>query len=364
MMKKLVILLALLPLAACQIRTKPAERVRQPVDTVGFASHQWQMDSLMDRINRQYSSVIDSLWQRDGIEDNTSWRVVISPHDDYTYVGPLYPAVLKPVKARTLFMFGVAHKARLLGLEDKIVFGTYPYWKTPAGEVKISKVREELMSRLPEDLYIVSDSMEAIEHSLEALVPFIQYDDPQVEIVPILVPYMSYDRMDSIAGPVAKAIESIVKAKGWKWGKDYAIVISTDAVHYGDEDWGGQNYAPYGSDSAGYAMAVAHEHVIIDSCLAGPLKPEKLKLFTEYTVQKEDYRQYKWTWCGRYSVPLGLLTAYDLQQDLQAPPLNGVMVGYYTSIDHKSIPVKDIAMGVTAPANIHHWVGYAAIGYK
>lgn len=43
--------------------------------------------------------------------------------------------------------------------------------------------------------------------------------------------------------------------KGLEWGRDFCIVISTDAVHYGDKEWGGKNYAPYGTDSAGYAKA-------------------------------------------------------------------------------------------------------------
>ncbi len=363
-MKKLVFLILLLPLISCRPGAGKIARVRQPVDTVGFASHAWQMDSLMHRINRQYDGLMDSMREKAGIESNTSWRLAISPHDDYTYVGPLYPLVLQPLKAKTVIMFGVAHKARLLGLENKLVFDTYPYWKTPYGDLKMTDLREDLIRLLPKDIYTVNDSMQGMEHSLEAIVPFLQYYDRNVKFIPILVPYMSYERMDSIAKPLANALAKLVKEKGLEWGRDFAIVISTDAVHYGDEDWGGQNYAPYGADSTGYLRAVLHEHGIIDTCLNGELSPEKIRDFFQYTVKENNYKDYKWTWCGRYSVPLGLLTAYYLQKDMGEDPLEGVSVGYFTSIDHDTIPVHDIGMGVTAPARLSHWVGYAAEGYR
>jgi AmmeMemoRadiSam system protein B len=266
--------------------------------------------------------------------------------------------------AKTVFLFGVAHKAAELGLENRIVFESFPTWLTPYGVKDISGIREELLGRLPKDTYIVSDSMQAMEHSLEALIPILLYFNKDVEFIPILVPYMNFGRMDSIAAPLAEALAGIVSEKGWKWGKDFAFLVSNDAVHYGDEDWGGRNYAPFGVDSTGYHLAVLHEEEIIDSCLIGPVTPAKLKLFTQYTVQEENYRQYKWTWCGRYSVPLGLLTAWHLKEILGSKPLEGIKVGYLTSIDHERIYVDDLEMGVTAPANLHHWVGYAAIGYK
>jgi hypothetical protein len=82
------------------------------------------------------------------------------------------------------------------------------------------------------------------------------------------------------------------------------------------------------------------------------------------TLDDLDFRKYKWTWCGRYSIPLGLLTSFYLTELQHRKPLSGIPVGYSTSIEREPIPVKDIGMGVTAPANIHHWVGYPAIGYK
>ena len=102
---------------------------------------------------------------------------------------------------------------------------------------------------------------------------------------------------------------------------------------------------------------------IIKTCLIGPITPEKIKKFTEYTVKRKDYHAYKWTWCGRYSVPFGLLTSYHLSKLLDRNP-EGTLLGYASSIDHAHLRVDDLRMGTTAPANIHHWVGYVAVGYK
>ena len=358
-----IIILLFSMLFACQNKTSSRVKIRGFVDTVGFAHKAQQVDSVLHKIDLLFGDKIQHIRDSLGITPQTVWKVAISPHDDHAYASYLYPLLLQNIKAKKLIIFGVAHKARKLVLQDSLVFGTFDYWKGAFGNVKISPLRDEIISLLPRSTYTINDSMVAIEHSIEAFLPFLQkFVGQDIEIVPILVPYMSFERMQQIAPHLAKAIATVMRKHGLSWGKDLAIIISTDAVHYGDQDWGGSNFAYYGADTAGYERAVEHEHEII-SMLTGELNPEKIQLFTEYTVQDTNYKAYKWTWCGRYSVPMGLLTAYYLSQMLNEP-LHGTLLEYATSIDHPTLKVDDIGMGTTAPANIHHWVGYAAIGYK
>jgi len=352
-------IIGFLVLISCQQEIELETNVRPLADTIGFAQYDWQMDSILNRIYRTQNEYPDI--DRENTE--TVSKVLISPHDDYSYVGSLYPQTLQNIKANTVFLFGVAHKARLLNLEDQIIFDSYDAWKGPYGNVKVSKVREEILELLPIEIFQVNDSMQRMEHSVEAIIPFLQYYNRNVEIVSILVPYMSYDKMMEISKPLSDAIKNVITKRNWTWGKDYAFVISNDAVHYGDEDWGGKNFAYYGTDSIGYLQTMAHEEKIIEA-ISGELSPKKVKMFTEFTVEELDHKEYKWTWCGRYSVPFGLLTAYQLQQNLDSDPLVGKPIGYATSIDHPHIPVEDLNMGVTAPANGHHWVGYASINYE
>ncbi|MBN2175712.1 MAG: AmmeMemoRadiSam system protein B [Bacteroidales bacterium] len=333
------------------------KNIRSLADTVGFAQFGWQMDSVMDRIERMEKQDHEILhFQGDP-------KVIISPHDDYAYVGSLYPAALSNIRAKIIILFGVAHKARLLNLQNQVVFDSYDEWKCPYGPVKVSGIREEIIQNMPHSLMQVNDSMQRMEHSVEAIIPFLQYYNRNIEVVSILVPYMSFEKMQDIADTLAKAIKKATIDKGLVWGTDFAFVISSDAVHYGDEGWGGSNFATFGTDSAGYTQAVAYEHEILDT-LSGNLNPEKVKAFCNFTVDEKDFKQYKWTWCGRYSVPLGLLTAFYLNEAAGNEPLTGTQIGYATSIDHPTLEVKDLGMGLTAPANMHHWVGYAAIGYK
>lgn len=356
----LIIVYGLLTLTGCK-NAELTQAPRQPVDTVGFAQYSWQTDSLLARIERlqpvqlkEAETVFDS---------SASLRVAISPHDDYTYVGYLYPALLSHVRSDVVILFGVGHKARVFGIEDKIVFGSYRKWKSPRGSVEISELQNSIIKNLPEDQFLVHDSLQAAEHSMEALVPFLEYYNPDVKIIPIIVPAMSFERMESIASSLSEAIRKTMKEADLAWGTGWSIVISTDAVHYGNEDWGGKNYDRFGVDSAGYFQTVEYEKQIMSGMLEGNLTPEKIRAFSSCTVSENDYREYKWSWCGRYAVPLGLLTAYDISVKTEVP-LKGLAVGYSTSIANQPVPVADIGMGVTAPAKLTHWVGYAAVGYE
>jgi len=340
------------------------DKIRKPVDPVGYAIRASQMDSLMQRIQKLEGNKMTTAWDRYNLDKYSRWSLAICPHDDYTYANWLYPAILRNINARTVILVGVAHKSKMFSIENKLVFDSHNSWQGPYGPANVSSLREKIMNQLPRSVYVVNDSLQEVEHSLEALIPYLQYFNSKVEIVPILVPAMSFKTMDGIAFTLAMAIQKVMENASLSWKNDLAFVISNDAVHYGDEAWGGQNYAPYGCDSAGYKKALAHEYEIIGNCLTGIITKDKIRRFTEYTVQDTNYSIYKWTWCGRYSVPLGLLTCYYIQQNMRLGSLKGNLLGYSTSIGQKPIPVDDLKMGTTAIATLHHWVGYAAIGYR
>jgi MEMO1 family protein len=343
----------------CSVKTERMhpQKVRGLADTVGFAHLGFQMDSIAERIKRLYPEKVSG-------QPEDGWKTAICPHDDYTYAGWLYSALLKNIKAKTVIIFGVAHKAKNFNLDNRLVFDSFDFWHGAYGNVRVSGLREQIIKSLPADLYEVNDSMQIVEHSVEALVPFLQKQNPKTEIVSILVPYMRLNRMDSIGSQLSKVLYSIMAEEKLRWGEDLVLLISSDAVHYGDEDWGGKNYATFGTDSLGYQKAVALEKEIINTCFAGELSFGNAARFFNYTVSSDDYKEYKWTWCGRYSIPFGLLTSVHLQEIFQEKPLIGYPVGYGTSIDHPELPVNDLGMGKTAIANLHHWVGYPAIGFR
>jgi MEMO1 family protein len=326
-------------------------KIRPLRDTIGFAQYNWQMDSLMARIHR-------SGWREN---KGQSWKVAICPHDDYTYVGSLYPELLQNVRASNIILIGVAHKASALGIQDSLVFDSYTHWKGPWKDVPVSPARDELFDILKNKFAITSDTLQTVEHSVESMIPFLQYFNRDISVVSILVPAMSPDRMEECGKALSLAINSVAEKHNWKWGTDFALIITSDAVHYGNEDWGNADYAFFGCDTAGNNKAVKHEHEIIDNSLKGEITPEKIRLFSDYTISTDDYRQYKWTWCGRYSIPVGLWAANLLNE---GDSLTGYIAGYSTSITSTHIDVDDLMMGSTAIATDCHWVGYPAIDYR
>jgi len=363
-MKKLVpvvlFFLSILSGSLQQCQTNPDIVSRGLADTVGFAHLDWQMDSVMARIRVLNHDDLIRTQQPEG----TVWKTAICPHDDYTYAGWLYPAVLRNVEAGTVIIFGVAHQASLYHLENQLVFDSFKSWHGPYGAVKVSSLRDELISQLPGEMAIVHDSMEIVEHSVEALIPFLQYLNRNIEIISILVPTMDFETMQTISQHLAWALSAIMQQKNLHLGKDIALLISSDAVHYGDEEWGGKNYAPYGTDSMGNANAVSHELEIISTCFKGELTGDKIARFFAYTVNPDDFREYRWTWCGRYSIPFGLLTSQYLNSLQESSPLTGIPVAYATSISQLHLEVDDLRMGRTAVATPRHWVGYPAIGFR
>jgi AmmeMemoRadiSam system protein B len=344
--------------------------LRMQVDTIGFAQYSWQMDSVMSRITHSRLHpgnapvCYDTAWFQASREKAPDTALgVICPHDDYSYAGPLYESVLSTIRAPFVILIGVAHKARAMGIENRIVFGSPVSWKAPYGEVKISPLQKKLLEKLDTSCYLISDSLMNAEHSLEALVPFLQYYHRDLVILPLLVTAMNIERTEKITASLSDAISTLLQEEGLKWGTGYSIVISSDAVHYGDEGWGGKNFAAFDTGTEGYAKAFEKENYLLDSCLSGTIKPSKIRDFAAITVQQTDFREYAWTWCGRYSVPFGLSFIHELSEK-QNIVVQGRSIGYLSSLDHDRIPVEDLGMGLTAPASLHHWVGYPGVVYS
>ena len=347
------------------VPVKPAGGLRGLADTVGFASSAGQMDSVLAQCRVLAAPRNKAVLAENGWTDDTALAAAVCPHDDYAYAGRLYSLLMPHIRAKTVIIFGVFHKARIFAARDQLVFDTFEAWRGPYGPVRVSPVRDALIARLPEGDFVVDNDMQTVEHSVEGIVPWLQAFDRDVEIVPILVPYMDWDTLDRLAEEVSQALVAIMKEKGWRLGADVEIIASTDAVHYGDAGWGGSNFAEFGTDVDGYAQAVDRDRRLAASTLAGPLQRDHLREFMYTCVDPDDVTKYKLTWCGRFSVPFGLNVASRVSEGLDARTLVGTLLDYGTSVSEASLDLDLVpGLGVTAPNNLHHWVGYASIGYR
>jgi AmmeMemoRadiSam system protein B len=344
---------------------KPSESQRGQMDTVGFVTTPEQMDAVLEQSGPWASTRLDTKRTRHGWTKETWVSAAVCPHDDYYYASRLYSLVLPFIKAKHVIVFGVFHKARVFGCRDQLVFDSFQTWRGPYGPVTVSSLRTELIGRLPADAYVVDNDMQTVEHSVEAIVPWLQAFNRDVEIVSILVPYMEWETMDGLAADLTRALVTIMREKGWKLGEDVALISSADAVHYGDAGWGGGNYADFGADIEGYRAAVDRDRDLIASTLAGEVNRNALEEFLYTCVDRNDVMEYKLSWCGRFSVPFGLNVASRLCETIEGRPLQGTVLDYGTSVGESSLDLDAIpGLGTTAPNNLHHWVGYPAIVYR
>ena len=347
------------------VPVKSTDELRGLADDLGYATTAEQMDSVLTQSEVLSAPRAKEIQKETGWDPDTPFAAAVCPHDDYYYASRLYALIAPHVRAKTVILFGVFHKASVFNCRDQLVFDSFPAWRGPYGPVKVSPLREELMARLPKGDFIVNNDMQSVEHSVEGIIPWLQATDRKVQIVSILVPYMDWKTLDRISQSVSDALSQIMKEKGWKLGRDVAIIASSDAVHYGDSGWGGENFATFGTDIDGYAKAVDRDRALAEAQLTGPVERKKLKEFLYTLVDDQDVTQYKLSWCGRFSIPFGLDVASRVQKALSSKPLEGTLLDYGTSVAETSLDLDEIlGLGATAPNNLHHWVGYVAIGYR
>lgn len=145
---------------------------------------------------------------------------VVSPHAGYIYSGPVAGAVFSRIKfPPTFILIGPNHR----GEGKPFSITTAGSWKTPLGEVRIAE-------GLAGAILKASGRLEAdtiahrYEHSLEVQVPFLQYFEPGVRIVPILLSQARPDVYVEIGRAVARGLRET--------GEEAVIVASTDMTHY------------------------------------------------------------------------------------------------------------------------------------
>ena len=327
------------------------DSVRGQVDAVGFASTAEQMQKTWEL------SAEGPTPDRLGPSPAPGVIGALSPHDDYLYAGRVYRDVLPLVTAKTVIVIGVFHQYRKYRIRDRIVFDPYESWRTPDGPVTISPIREELLAAMQEGDALKDAAAHDAEHSIEAEVYWLRHVNPSVEIVPILAPATRFERLEEIATRLGDAIAASMKKRQWKLGKDVAIVISADAVHYGPDF----HQVPFGDGGVeAYTKAIARDRALLTGPIAGALDVEKIRTLYGTFVDPAAPDTYRVSWCGRFSIPFGMLVLRETAKATGLGTLRGMPLAYATSVGAPELRVRDVGLGETAPANLYHFVGYPA----
>ena len=323
--------------------------IRHFFDNVGFCTKPYQIETIV-KLSEKLEPGASKI--------RGNYFAVISPHDDHIYAGRVYIYAMPRVAgAKTVVIFAVTHhRARML-LKDPhgiIILDDYDRWDGPYGPVEVDRgFRQYIKTHLPSQYYMISNEAQKIEHSAEAMVPFLQYYNRKVRILSIMVTGMNYWRMKEVSEKLAAVLYSYMKEKGLKPGKDISFIISADNTHYGPDF----NYSVFGLDEEAHRKATAQDRELGEKFLSGLITEDKIRAFADRVWGEEI------PWCGRYSVPFGLLTLRKMAE-LMGRKMEGIAFRYGDSYSLGVLPAFRLGIGTTAPFSLKHWVGYWAIGYR
>ncbi len=346
---KRMMLLVLLGFAVCLI----GGEVRPVRDDVGFCWQKDQVNRLMDYLKSIETEVVDLPGLVAGI----------APHDDYLYAGRVYYPLFSRVKTREVVIFGVTHSSvrrRIGDPREKLIFDAYSYWTGPFKRVVVSGLREFLTGRLDKGSYLIDNGAHRWEHSIEAMIPFLQYFNPDIKITPIMVTGMDFDVMDRLSESLSTHIVAYMKKNNLELGKDIFFLISADANHYGRDF----DNAVYGEDRGAHEKGVARDKAIVGACLSGEMGSGKVRALTRELWGKT-YADYKDTlWCGKYSIPFGMLTVLKTVERVgNGSRLRGKVLRYSDTYTEGVLPLRDPGYGITAPFSFKHWVGFFSAAF-
>ncbi len=326
------------------VSAAPAQGTKPIRDNVGFCWNKHQMDRLINYLRKTEKAPAAP----------SNIIAAISPHDDYMYAARVYYPLYRVLRAKQVVIFGVTHSDVRHQIGDPhniLIMDNFENWPGLGRTVGISPLREYIKTHLDTSEFIVSNKAHALEHSIEALLPFLQYFNPNVKITPIMVTQMPYERMDAISDKLSAILADYVEENHLVPGKDIAFLISSDADHYG-EDF---DNSPYGENAKAHEEATANDRRIAHEDLDGILTSAKVR---DLTVQLKNI-----VWCGKFSVPFGLLTSEKIISKLTGKKLDGKVLRYSDSYTESVLPISGTGMGTTAPASYKHWCGWLSAAY-
>ena len=146
--------------------------------------------------------------------DRKRQTAIVAPHAGYIYSGKFAGAVYKRTEIpETVFVLCPNHTGR----GSMISVWARGAWQTPLGDVPMD---EERAAELLDKLQVAEDhEAHEFEHAIEVHLPFLQYANPDVKIVPVVL------------GPLRAADCLKVGARLAEMKPDL-LVASTDMSHY------------------------------------------------------------------------------------------------------------------------------------
>ncbi|MBN1301930.1 MAG: AmmeMemoRadiSam system protein B [Melioribacteraceae bacterium] len=286
----------------------------------------------------------------------------ITPHDDFLYAGMVYAPLFKLINSKEVVIFGVTHGTARHAMNDPqniLILDEYDFWKGPYKNVKISPLREKIKAELESSYFIVSNKAHSVEHSIEALIPFLQYYNRNIRIMPIMVTQMSLERMNKISSSLSDIMINYMNFNNLKPGKDIFFLISSDANHYG-EDF---DNAKFGEDLNAHEKATSLDKQIAEESFSGEITDARIKSVAGKLWKSDNNKDISLLWCGRYTIVFGLSTVSQIAFKLGSGNISGKVFKYSDTFTEGVLPLKGTTLGITAPFSLKHWVGFFSAGF-
>jgi len=215
----------------------PAENIRMPVWAGKFyPATQSELKQTIDTLTQKAKQTTDK------IPPNKELKALILPHAGYIYSG--FTAahasnVLSEKRFNKVILLGPDHR---VGFRNCAISNVKGY-QTPLGFIRLHEDTKILLKK--SNLFQYIKPFDEVEHSLEVILPFLQYYLKEFELVPIVIgrPYE--------INAIADVIEPLLDL-------DTLLVVSSDLSHF-----------------LPYSEAVARDKETIDIILN--FKPEELK---------------------------------------------------------------------------------------
>ncbi len=167
------------------------------------------------QLKEQLSTLIDLA------ADKIPAKAVVAPHAGYIYSGPVAGAVYSSVVIPDrLVILAPSHRP----IRPVFALMEDGSWETPLGLVPVEKDLAAAIRKAGR-YAVVDPAAHEKEHSLEVQLPFLQYLNPRISMVPVAVSYLAtFDQLEDLGRAVAAGIRGL--------GRDVLIVASTDMSHY------------------------------------------------------------------------------------------------------------------------------------
>ncbi|HOP32325.1 MAG TPA: AmmeMemoRadiSam system protein B [Candidatus Hydrothermia bacterium] len=154
------------------------------------------------------------------VEEKLQPLGAVVPHAGYIFSGPTayacYSQIFSSKKYQNALVLGPSHYVYFKG----IALWPHGKWVTPLGEIRINEsFANALIGKGP---FIDAPDLHEREHSIEVQIPYLQFLNPEIKIIPCLVGDLSFSMITETARILAEVV-----------GENDVIMIASSDLYHG-----------------------------------------------------------------------------------------------------------------------------------